>query len=146
MKYTCEIEVDLPRERVVELFDDRDNMAEWQHGLQSCEPLSGEPGRVGSTARLRFKMGKRDLEMIETITRRNLPDELVATYEVKGMWNEVANVFEEAGPERTRWLCHSEFRGQNLMMKTMLKVTPGLFKKETMNYLTSFKTFAEGQG
>jgi len=146
MKYTCEIRLDLPRSRVVELFDNADNMAKWQPGLVSFEHESGEPGQVGAKSRLHYKMGKRDLEMIETITRRNLPDEFAGTYEVKGMWNEVVNVFEELGPDQTRWVCHSEFRGLNLMMKTMLTVMPGLFKKETMKYLTNFKTFAEAEG
>ncbi len=146
MKYTCEIEIDVPRSRVIELFDDADNRPKWQPGLVSFAPQSGEPGQVGAKSRLRHKMGKRDLEMIETVTRRNPPDELACTYEVKGMWNEVANVFEELGKDKTRWLCHSEFRGLNLMMKTMLTVSPGLFKKETVKYMTNFKTFAEAEG
>lgn len=146
MKYTCEIEIDLPRSRVIELFDNADNMAKWQPGLVSFEHESGEPGQVGAKSRLQYKMGKRDLEMIETITRRILPDEFAGTYEVKGMWNEVINLFAELGPDKTAWTCYCEFRALNLMMKTMLTVTPGLFKTETMKHLTNFKTFAEAEG
>jgi hypothetical protein len=33
MEYESEIVVDLPRERVVELFDSAENLFEWQAGL-----------------------------------------------------------------------------------------------------------------
>jgi len=37
MKYS--VEIDLPRDRVIELFDDADNMVKWQSGLQSFEHM-----------------------------------------------------------------------------------------------------------
>ena len=40
-------------------------------------------------------MGKREIDMIETITVKNLPKEFSATYEAKGVWNEMKNYFEE---------------------------------------------------
>ena len=46
MKYTREIVIELPRDRVIELFDDADNLSKWQEGLQSFEHVSGEPGRA----------------------------------------------------------------------------------------------------
>lgn len=145
MKYTTEIEIDLPRARVIELFDDSDNLSKWQPDLISFEHESGEPGQVGARSRLNYKMGKRECEMVETITRRDLPDEFCGTYEAKGMWNQVENRFVELGPNRTQWICISEFVGTNLMMKTMLLLMPGMFKKETAKFLGLFKTFAEGE-
>jgi uncharacterized protein YndB with AHSA1/START domain len=146
MKYTETIEIDLPRARVIELFDDPDSMKQWQPGLISFEHESGEPGQEGARSRLRYLMGKRECEMVETITRRALPEEFSGTYEAPGMWNEVRNHFEELGPGRTRWTCHSEFRGQNLLMKALCLLMPGAFRKETRKHLESFKAFAEGAG
>jgi len=42
MKCTVQIDIDLPREQVIQLFDDPDNLAKWQKGLLSFEHLSGE--------------------------------------------------------------------------------------------------------
>lgn len=42
MKYRTEITIDLPREQVIEIFDDPDNLPKWQPGLGSFEPLSRE--------------------------------------------------------------------------------------------------------
>ena len=66
--YTTTITIDLPRDKVVALFDDPGNLPKWQRGLQSFEPLSGQPGQVGAKSKLVFQMGKRRMEMIETIT------------------------------------------------------------------------------
>ena len=55
MKYTCQIVIDLPRRRVVELFDDPANLPKWMTGLQSFEHVSGEPGRPGAKSRLLFE-------------------------------------------------------------------------------------------
>ena len=91
MKYTAEVEINQPLKKVVELFDNPDNMKNWMEGLQSFETISGTPGQEGAKAKMHFKMGKREIEMIETITKRNLPEEFTGTYEAKGVFNIAKN-------------------------------------------------------
>ncbi|NQU48785.1 MAG: SRPBCC family protein [Planctomycetes bacterium] len=62
MKYSLQIDIALPRARVIELFDNPDNMSCWQPGLVSYEHLSGDPGQVDAKAKLVYKMGKRDID------------------------------------------------------------------------------------
>lgn len=142
MKFSQSIEINLPREKVIELFDNPDNMKHWQPGLVSFENISGTPGEVGTKSRLKYKMGKREVEMIETITKRNLPDEFSETYEAKGVWNEVKNYFTEISPDKTEWVAKSEFQFSGFM-KIMGLIMPGAFKKESYKYLKLFKEFAE---
>lgn len=142
MKYTLSINIDLPREKVVELFDNTENMKHWQPGFISAEHISGEISQPGSKTRLRYKMGKRDVEMIETIITRNLPEEFSATYETKGVWNEVRNTFEEKAEGTTIWYAQNEFRFKGFM-KLMAMVMPGAFKKQSYKYMKLFKAFAE---
>ncbi|MCO6509838.1 MAG: SRPBCC family protein [Aridibacter famidurans] len=144
MKYRCEIEIERPVDEVVRLFDDPDNMKKWMPGLESFEPVSGEPGLVGATSRLKFDMNGRKIEMIETITSRNLPDEFSGTYETEGVFNLVRNRFEEIDGG-TNWVADNEFRFTSLAMKLMAFFMPGAFKKETMKHLKAFKDFAESQ-
>ena len=144
MKYTTEIVIDLPRERVIELFDDPDNLPKWQPGLQSFEHLSGEPGRPGARSRLVFDQGGRRIEMIETITRRDLPDEFSGTYETQGVENWMTNRFIEEGPERTRWVAETEFQFSGLM-RIMAFFMRGAFPKQTQEFMQNFKEFAEGR-
>ncbi len=144
MKYTTTIDIDLPRERVIELFDNPDNMPKWQPELVHFEHISGERGRKGARSRLRYQMGNREVEMIETITARNLPEEFSGTYEAKGVWNMQENYFESISDSSTRWRTVSEFRFKGLM-KLMAILMPKAFKKQTYTNMQRFKAFAEGE-
>jgi len=142
MKYEVEVDINLPREKVIELFDNPDNLKYWQPGLISFDHLSGEPGQVGAKSLLKYKMGMREVEMIETITINNLPDEFSGTYEAKGVWNEVRNYFIAIDDSHTKWKSENEFKC-NGMLKLMAFFMPGMFKKESCKYLNNFKEFAE---
>ncbi len=143
MKYQKEVLLNLPRERVIELFDNPENLPKWQKGLESFELIEGQAGQVGAKSKMVYLMGKRRVEMIETVTVRNLPDEFSGTYETKGGWNSVENYFtEEEG--KTRWLMKTEFKFSGFM-KLIAFLMPGMFKKETAKQMNAFKSFAESQ-
>ena len=142
MKYTCEVIIELPRDRVLELFDSTENLQKWQTGLKSFEHLEGTPGEPGAKMRLVYDMKGRTTEMVETVTARNLPDGLTFTYEAKGVWNECENKFVDNGNGGTRWVMDSEFRCKGFMALLTL-LAPGMFKKQTSSEMKKFKNFAE---
>lgn len=144
MKYRIEIEINKPLNEVIDLFDNPDNMDKWMEGLQSFEHLSGEPGQPGAKSRLKFKMGKREVEMIETITVRDLPHEFSGTYEANGVFNIVNNRFEKIDEYSTRYISDQEFQMSGFM-KIMGWLMPVAFKKQSRKYLEAFKAFAEAQ-
>lgn len=142
MKYENEVMIRLPLEKVVSLFDSEENLFKWQPDLLSFEHVSGDKGEVGAKAKLKYKMGKREIEMIETITVKNLPHEFSGTYEAKGVWNEVKNYFEKIDDQTTRWRSESYFKFKGFM-KIIGFLMPGSFKKQSQKYLDQFKAFAE---
>ncbi len=144
MKYRCEIDINLPIEKVVELFDNPANMKKWMEGLEQVEHISGTPGMPGAKTKLFFNMGKRKVEMIETIKVRNLPEEFSGTYEANGVLNIASNRFESIGNNKTKYITDQEFQFKG-MMKLMGLLMPGAFKKQTQKYLESFKMFAENE-
>jgi carbon monoxide dehydrogenase subunit G len=145
MQYTVSIDISLPREKVVALFDNPANLPKWMTGLQSFEHLSGTPGQAGAKSKLVFQMGSRRIEMIETITRRNLPREFSGTYEASGVFNSVTHRFESLDSKTTRYTSEQEFRFTGFM-KMIGFLLPRAFKKQTMKYLENFKRFAENEG
>ncbi len=144
MKYTEEIVINKPVEQVVELFDNPDNMDKWMEGLQSSETISGRAGQPGAKSKLRFKMGKRDIEMIETVTVRNLPEEYSTTYEADGVFNIVKNRFIAMPDGKTKFVNEQEFQFKGFM-KIIGFLMPGAFKKQSRKYLNDFKNFVESQ-
>ena len=143
MNYEHTIEIKLPRKRVIELFDDPNNLAMWQPGFISFKHHSGELGKPGSKSIIKYKMGKREMEMVETLHVRNLPHELHGSYEMKGTLNKIYNYFEEKDENTTIYRCVNEFEFSGFMMKAMGLLMPGMFKKQSLKYLNLFKEFAE---
>jgi uncharacterized membrane protein len=147
MKFTCTVDINLPVNRVVELFDNVENMYKWQDGLQSFDHISGTPGEVGAKSKMVYKHKKRVLELEETILVKNLPDEFTATYEHIHMTNTMSNRFTAPSEGKTRWEANIEYTQFNgFMPKVMAKLFPGMFKKQTQKWLDQFKTFAENEG
>ncbi|WP_347922304.1 SRPBCC family protein [Pontimicrobium sp. SW4] len=143
MKYSVNVTIEKPRNEVIKKMDNVDNMRHWQKGLISSEHISGTPGEVGAKMCLNYKMGKRELSLIETITKRNFPKEFHATYSTKGMYNIQENFFEETPEGLTKWESKCEFQPSGFMMKVMVFLMPGAFKKQSKKYMIDFKNFVE---
>ena len=125
------------------MFLDTQNLSKWQPDLISFESLGDQESRsVGAKTKQVHKMGKRQLEIIETITANNHPEEFSATYEAEGVWNLVENRFIEADEHKTKWVLDSEFKCTGIA-RLMAFFMPGMFKKQTLSYMNLFKNFAE---
>ncbi len=142
MKYTTEVIINLPRTKVIELFDNTENMYNWQEGLKSFEPISGDPGQEGAQSKMVFEGRKGDLEMTETITKRNFPDEFHGVYKARGVYNEMLNYFTDLEDNKTLWRTVSIFKFSGLMaiMAPFMKVA---FKNNTLLSMERFKSFSE---
>ncbi len=142
MEYTLDIEIKLPRNQVIEKFNNEENIKHWQKGFVSMEHLSGIKGKTGAISKLTYKMGKREIEMIETITLFDLPESFHLTFDAKNVYNIQENYFEELSNGNTKWVSKNEFKF-NGFMKLMGFLMPGAFKKQSCAYMEDFKAFAE---
>ncbi|MDR7380974.1 SRPBCC family protein [Promicromonospora iranensis] len=153
MRYTSSIEIALPRERVAQLLADPAHVQKWVRGVVLHEPLSGMHGQVGTRSRVVMESGKRQIECIETITRREpadlreIPREVVVHFDREivgeGMWNAVRDRLTEATPTTTLWESESEFRFSSPLMRLMGRLLPGVFRKQSQQHMQDFKAFAE---
>lgn len=141
LEYSQTIEINKPLAEVIEAYDSTENLKHWQPGLQEFTPISGEPGKTGSKSKMVFLNGKRTIEMVETITKNDLPRSLACTYEAKGVFNEIENSFrEESGKTLLTSQNIFHFKG---FMKLLGVLMPGAFKKQSMEYMNNFKAFVE---
>ena len=143
MKYTTEIIVHVPLGEFIKKLDNPENLKHWQRGLVDYDYISGVPGQIGSKMKLLYKLGGREMELIETITFQDLPHAIHFTYDTKGMHNLQENFFEELDENRTKWTSKSEFLPTNFTLRMMTLIMPSTFKKQSKKYLQDFKNFAE---
>ena len=152
MKYTVAIEVDLPRERVIQLLADPVHLPRWLRGLVVHEPLSGAHGQVGTRSRVVLRSGQQEMEGTETITRREpadlrgIPRDAVVRFEREiiagGMWNAARERLTEAAPETTLWESENEYRFSGVM-RLLAPLMSGAFRKQSLQHMQDFKAFAE---
>jgi len=145
MKYAIDIIIEKPRDEVIKKMDNVDNMKHWQKGLVAAEHISGTPGEIGAKMRLTYIIGKRKFILIETITKRNFPDEFHGTYSTETMHNIQENYFEDTLEGHTKWISVSEFKPINFPMRAMLFLMPRAFKKQSKTYMIDFKNFVENK-
>lgn len=144
MRYTSEALILLPRSKVIELFDDSDSMYHWHEGLDKLNLLNGIQRQERARSKLIYKLWNYKLEVIETIESRNLPDELICTYESKNIWRRVKNRFIEIDKNRTMLVLITEFRCTGVI-KILSFLAPKLFKKALHKDIQEFRQFAESR-
>src|SRR5580692_1547369 len=93
MNHECTVDINAPVDKVVALFNDPNNLKEWQDGFVSYEHISGTPRTVGAKAKVNFVNGSRKIELVETIQVMNLPSEMKALYEHPHMSNTMTHYF-----------------------------------------------------
>lgn len=145
MEYETEVEISASRARVVAVFVDPEALPKWQDSLVAFEPIGeADPWAVGGKSKQLHRMGSREVEMVQTITARDDPAYYAATFEADKVWNLVENWFEDRG-DSTVWKVRSEFRCEGLFMRAMCFLFPGMFKKQTREFMEKFKAYVEGQ-
>ncbi len=142
MTYTTEIIVEKPIDEVMALFKNPDNLMHWQRGLKSTKLLKGVSGEAGAKRKLEINLEGRDITMIETITKCDLPHNWHARYTSNGLESIQENYFEPKTPNSTYWRTYSKFKFSGFM-KVVGALLPNLFKKRSSTVMKDFKNFAE---
>ncbi len=144
MRYTVDTIINKPIDKVTELFANPNNMKDWQPGFISMQKINGDGNAEGSVYRLMYKMGNRNIEMIETIEVNKLPANFTATFETKGVYNWQKSSFEKIDDHTTRYTAENLFKFSGFA-KLYGVLMPKAFKKQSQKYLDLFKDFAESQ-
>jgi uncharacterized membrane protein len=142
MEYTTEIIVDRPIEEVMDLFKNPDYLKHWQRGLKSTKLLKGVSGQEGAKRKLKINLEGREITMIETITKCDLPYHWHARYTSQGLVSLQQNYFESRAKNQTYWKTTSEFQFEGYM-KIVGRLLPGIFKNRSKRVMQDFKKFAE---
>lgn len=145
MKFTCTVNINLPREKVVELWNNPDHFDKWQDTFLRSELVSGVSRTEGAITKLYLSQGKSEMLLTETILKNELPDSFKGLYEHEHMVNTMTSEFISIEDKKTTYnayIDYTQFMG--LMPKIMAFLFPGMFKKQTQKWLDQFKVFAEG--
>ena len=144
MKYIFQVEINASRRQVIELFDNSDNLPEWQDGFVNFEHLSGPFNELGAKNRLKYIANGMPITITETVTTKNLPDEHSGLYDSKLMTTIMTNQFEEIAANKTRYTAILEItKLKGMMVKMMAGTFTAVVEKQTERWVNQFRDFVE---
>ncbi|NNC45375.1 MAG: SRPBCC family protein [Winogradskyella sp.] len=147
MKIKGSIDIKKPRAVVVHYFADPKYLSNYQDGFIKKELISGEPGKEGAVSKMNYRYGKREMELIETITTNNLPDRFAANYVHKQMENTMVCTFTEINDQLTRYNYEVHYTLIKWFMpKLMALLFPSVYRKQIEKWMSQFKSFVEDEG
>ncbi|HLP19587.1 MAG TPA: SRPBCC family protein [Chitinophagales bacterium] len=140
MKYTTEIKINAPIEKVAELIGDHNMMKNWMKELITHETVSGTPRKEGAKTKLRLNLGG-GVDVLETLIKIDFPNFFVTKYELPQGSLTVVITFEKDGKGTIYKLDHSfEFKGMLKIGTALMK--PG-FIKHSERMMQDFKKMVE---
>ena len=142
MVFQYEVEIDKPVSEVYRAFNNPDNMPRWLTGFQRFEPISGEPGRPGSTARHVYLERGRTVELIETITLHEPEKRFEGRLEGQGVNCAMQVEFVDKG-DTTIVRARSDFRSRSFLMSLMLPFVGKGIRERQGSDLRRFKELIE---
>ena len=142
MKYTLSNTISKPLDEVIEKFKDPEGVKHWMEGLQKIEHLSGTPGEVGAKSDFYFLHKNKEMKISETVLEQNLPNQIKFAYQSPMGYNEVEMLFEKLSDNSVKQINNSYFELKGFM-KVMSFMMKGMFKKQSLKYMTAFKNYVE---
>jgi len=145
MKFTGSVDVHRPIAEVAALFADPTKLIHYQDGFLRKELISGTEGQDGAISMMYYKMGKREMELKETITANNLPDSFEASYEHTHMDNTLKSTFTALSDNSTRYEIEGEYTRMSWVMPRLISILfPSMYRKQAQKWMDNFKVYAEG--
>jgi len=134
MKYTAEIEIDLPRDQVVDLYNNKTLYPQWHASIKEIELVSGKAGEAYSKYRIIMERDGQIIEFQSTVTKNKLPDECWSqSIKENDFTLNKKMYFKEVGPDKTKIIEEYEMHLHS-------------FETDIQNNLLDFKIFSENHG
>tara|TARA_B100000508_G_C11448020_1_gene272482 strand:+ start:1191 stop:1646 length:456 start_codon:yes stop_codon:yes gene_type:complete len=145
MKFNCSIVIDLPKEKLVSLWQDESRFPHWQKGFKSKQLIQGNKGEKDAVSEIVLDFKGKDMILKETVVENQLPDYKKVYVAHKHMCNFLTDQFESKGEHQTVWTAEVEYtQFIGFLPKLMAKFFPSMFKKQVQKWLDDFKHYAEG--
>ncbi|MFD9704791.1 SRPBCC family protein [Lentzea sp. NPDC059081] len=137
MRFTKEVVLDKPIDRVRVLTSDPGHLHHWQPDLVSITQHGDTPGAAGSTATLEY----RKFTLEETVLSATA-DERISRYATTGMVHTITNRYSVVDDQHTLLVCDNEFELSGLL-KLGRKVVERTLREQVERNVDSFKAFID---
>src|SRR6266571_7190749 len=141
MKSTVTVEINLPREKVDDLFTDPRNSTLWMNDVDRIEVVSGQLGMPGSKYRLVPRKG--NMVFVATVLSRDLPNEARLVLDSPNVVVSVTGTFQSHTANRTLLISNEVFRFKGAISAIFGFFEQIAIRKAHRRHIEAFKAFAE---
>ncbi len=138
------VEINLPMDKVIELFLDKNNLKEWKKNFVTFGNVSGIPGQVGAVTVLVFKTGN----LWETIVSKNLPTEIITDYEHQKTKVVHTTIHNFTSLSENKTLIEEEKyirKHHSILSRIIIAIFANNAQRYEQDQLNKFKIFAENE-
>ena len=139
------ITIKKPVKEVWEFLQNPGNLKLWLSGFQKVEPVSGEPGTVGSKAKHYFLERGKELVLHEEIIEVIPGKKFASTLGSSMMVNQVTSYFTDLGNGQTEYSLSSDTQFKGFLWKQLGPLMKGEFKKRQEKDLQTLKQVLENE-
>ena len=128
---------------VWDFFNNPDNMPLWLTGFKSFEPISGEPGKIGSKATHVYRFRGKNFEMVQEIVKREEYKIISGILRHKSMESSIETSFEDVNHKRTSLVCLVRTEFKTSLLKVISKLLRPAWQKRQDKDFKTLKSIIE---
>ena len=133
MIFDIEIEIDLPRDKVIALIRNKELIPQWHSSIKNFELISGKPDEVGAKSLVTLEQSGRTFTFESVVIKSDLPNEISSRGSKEGEFTITTTFcFEELTPTKTR-------------ITENIEMYIDAIESDAKKTLLAFKEFAESQ-
>lgn len=107
--FKYELIINAPRFKVIQFFDNDDNLEKWQPELLKKKLLKGKNRSKNSKYILAYNLNGKLFELFGKIEGRHFPEVFTESFRRKGIMNWVVHYFSITKDKKTKWLVDNMF-------------------------------------
>ncbi len=142
VKYTAEVEINKPIEKVFEDFQNVDLMKKWLPEVKSIDPIEEKEGIIGSTYKMVVTNQGQEIEMIEKIIDY-IPNKKMTFQFDSDQMIKVDDYNFIANGNSTKVVQHCSVNSKSFLMGCLLPYFKGSLKDLSLSYMNKFKEAVE---
>jgi hypothetical protein len=143
MRSVVQVEIEMPKDRVVALYADPENSTEWMDDIDRYEAIRGKPGLPGSKYRLVPKHGS--MVFVATVLDNPSPDEVRLELEAPKVTVSVTGRFGSISAHRTRLTSVEVFQFKGMFSRLKGVLASAAIQRAHRRHMAAFARFAEAQ-
>lgn len=143
-KYTTAQQINLPVEKVFDLYTDANKMKHWYLGLQSIRTEEKKPGVVGNKYKIVMDVQGTFTQLKRIVTKYKKPQQINYSTQSVEMIKEEAITFQQVNGQ-TLIINETSTAGKNYFLKCLYASFFWYIQSEDQAILDNFKVYAEKQ-